>query len=318
MTAGQQFGRKATLIVAGGADGLDLSELHFKFQITAADTESPNAAAIRIYNLSDATVKKITGKNPVEFTRVVLQAGYESAAYGVIFDGTIKQFRRGRENATDSYLDILAAENDLEYNFGVCNTTLAAGSTPQERVGAIAGGLGVSPGYVSPLTSTGGTLPRGKVLFGMARSLMRCEAATRGATWSIQSGKVNVVALDGYLPGEAVKLNTQTGLVGMPEQTEQGVKVRCLLNPKIKVGGLVQINNGDINQTSAAPGQALPAGQLMYDRRAGIQYPADVSSDGFYRVFVVEYAGDTRGQEWYCDLVCLAVDKSSDKVKANG
>lgn len=317
MTSARLYGRKATLIVAGGVDGLDLSEMHFKFKITAADTESPNAASIRIYNLSDATVKKITGKTPVEFTRVVLQAGYE-AALGVIFDGTIKQFRQGRENAVDSYLEILAGEGDEAYNFGVCNTTLAAGSTPKERLDAIAGGLGATPGFVSPLGATGGVLPRGKVLFGMSRALMRCEATSRGATWSIQNGKVNVVALDGYLPGEAVKLNGQTGLVGIPEQTDQGVKAVCLLNPKIKVGGLVQINNADINKTSAAPGQALPAGQLMYDSLANIQFPADVTADGFYRVFVIEYAGDTRGQEWYCNLTCLAVDKSSETVKANG
>lgn len=315
----QQFGRKATLVVAGDdGNGIDLSALHFKFHITAADFESPNAAAIRIYNLSDETIKRITGRNPVEYTRVVLQAGYEQAAFGVIFDGVIKQFRRGRENATDSYLDILAAENDLAYNFGLCNTTLAAGSTPEQRLKVAADGLGLPLGYVSPMAATGGTLPRGKVMFGMPRALMRCEAATRGASWSIQNGRVQVIALDGYKPGEAVLLNSQTGLVGIPEQTDQGVKVRCLLNPRIKVGGLVNINNGDVNQTSAAPGQVLENGQLMYDRRAAIQFPADVSSDGFYRVYVIEYSGDTRGQEWYCELTCLAVDKSSDTVKANG
>lgn len=325
MNLDQQWKRKATLIVAAGDDGLDLSELRFKFVIRQSDEESPNTATIRVYNLSDDTMRKITGRAPVEYTRVILQAGYEYSAFGVIFDGTIKQFRKGRENATDKYLDILAAMGDIEYNFGVCNSTLAAGSTHEDRLKAIAAGMGLDVGQVTPL-NTGGVLPRGKVLWGMGRALMRCEAATRGATWSVQNGKVDVVSLTGYLPGEAVVLSALTGMVGIPEQTDQGIRVRCLLNPKLRIGGLVQIDNASINQTMQADLRAsgfesreLPGGaQLAYDRNAGLQFLASVASDGFYRVYVVEYAGDTRGKEWYSDIICLAADKSSGTVKAYG
>jgi hypothetical protein len=317
---GRQFGRRANLVVAGiGGEGLDLSEMHFRFRVLADDQERPNTAEIRIYNLSTDTLKRITGKSPVEYSRVVLQAGYEDGgSFGVIFDGTIKQFRYGRESSTDTYLDILAADGDMEYNFGVCNMTLAAGSTKAERVQAIAGQMGLSAAAVpNTLDSTGGTLPRGKVLWGMARQHMRCAAA--GATWSIQNGKVQVVPLDGYLPGEAVVLNAQTGLIGFPEQTEQGVKARCLLNPRLRVAGLVQINNTDINRTAGAAGNDFSPGQLPYDRRAGPPMLfADVTADGFYRLYVVEYVGDTRGQDWYSDIICLAVDKTSDKVKLYG
>ncbi|MGC8165472.1 hypothetical protein ACP3WT_28400, partial [Salmonella enterica] len=61
-----------------------------------------------------------------EFTRIVLQAGY-AGNYGIIFDGSVKQVRRGRENQTDTYLDITAADGDSAYNFAVVNTSLAAG-----------------------------------------------------------------------------------------------------------------------------------------------------------------------------------------------
>lgn len=324
----EQFGRSASLIVAAGTDGIDLSAMHFRFQIKQSDEESPNTAVIRIYNLSDATVKKITGKTPVEFTRVILQAGYEGAT-GVIFDGTIKQFRPGKENATDKYLDILAAEGDVEYNFGICNTTLAAGSSPIDRIKVAAASMNIPLGQIPAgdyLAKTGGTLPRGKVLWGMGRAQMRCTAASIGSTWSMQDGKINVTPLTGYLPGEAVKLTSKTGLVGIPEQTEQGIKARCLLNPKLQIGGLVQIDNASINQTTQADLRAdgvfqtasLPVGQAPYDKRAGLQFFADISNDGFYRLYVVEYVGDTRGQDWYADIICLAVDKSTETVQAYG
>lgn len=318
---GQQFGRRATLIVGADTEGLDLSDFHFKFRVTASDEEAPNAAAIRVYNLSRDTVRKITGKAPVEFTRVVLQAGYADAQFGVIFDGTIKQFRTGRENATTTYLEILAAAGDPEYNFAVCNATLAAGSSAQERADVVAAAMGLGAPTITPnaLAATGGTLPRGKVLWGMGRLQMRCLAASVGSTWSIQNGKIEVIPLTGYLPGEAVVLTSQTGMVGIPEQTDQGVRVRCLLNPKLRIGGLVKIDNASINQTNAAPSAALPGGaQQQFNSRTGIQFLADVSNDGDYRVYVVEYSGDTRGQEWYSELICLAVDKSTGTVKAYG
>jgi hypothetical protein len=315
--------RKASLIVAAGDEGLDLSQLRFKFRIANSDNESPNTATIRIYNLSDDTVRTITGRTPVEFTRVVLQAGYVDEGYGVIFDGTIKQFRKGKENAVDSYLDILAAVGDVEYNFGICNATVAAGATLQERAQIIASQAGLKLGD-SAASLTGGILPRGKVLWGMARAQMRCEANNAGASWSIQDGVVEIIPDAGYLPGEAVVLNSATGLVGIPEQTEQGIRARCLLNPKLRIGGLVQIDNASINQTSQAdlrasgfPVRNLPVGQVAYDKRAAPpQMFADVSADGFYRLYVAEFIGDTRGQDWYADIVALAVDKSSGKVLA--
>lgn len=324
-----QFGRKATLLVirpeqAGNNPSafvagsvLDLSQMHFRFRTAQQDVESPNNCTIRVYNLSDATLQAIT---KYEYSRVILQAGYEGAPAGVIFDGTIKQFRVGRENATDKYLDLLAADGDLAYNFSIVNTTLAAGSTPKQRVDAVIAEMakkGVTEGNV--MEFTGGVLPRGKVLFGMARALMRQETASQGATWSIENGKVNVLPLQGYKPGEAVVLSSLTGLVGMPEQTNDGVRATCLLNPRLTIGGLVRIDNKSVNQL-LQNNQNLPPGARMpaFNQYTGIQNLATVASDGLYRLFVVEHEGDTRGTAWHSHLTGLALNPSTNQLKAPG
>lgn len=318
-----QFKRTARLIVApgprqgnnpsayspGGGEGLDLSALHFTFSTVQQDLESPNNCSIRIFNLAPATVKKILG----EYSRVTLQAGYEGGE-GVIFSGIVKQFRIGRESGTTTYLDILAADGDLAYNFAVVNKTLAAGSTPQQRLQVPLEAMepyGVTAGNLMPFT--GGILPRGKVFFGMARAAARSITQNNGATWQINNGQVNVTPLDGYLPGEAVELTAQTGLIGLPEQTNEGIRVKCLLNPRIVVGGTVKIANHTINQLVQSDPKAAP---VPYNQRVGIQLLASVTSDGLYRVYVAEHAGDTRGNAWYTSLVCLAIDPSSKKVQA--
>lgn len=291
-----QYLRSCTLVVSGlDGEGLDLSALHIQFEVKQWDIQTPNSAIIRVWNLKADTSKRIEK----EFTRVTLQAGYEGADTGVIFDGTIVYIRRGRENATDTYLDIFAADGDAAYNFAVVNASLAAGSKPEDRLKAITEAMekyGVTQGAVPEGGLGGSELPRGKVMFGPARDQMRDLAESTLTTWSIQNGQVNVIERGGYLPDEAVVLNSKTGMIGLPTQTEDGINVRCLLNPKIKVAGRVQIDNASIQRATVS---------LQY---TAINFFPSVTDDGFYRVIVVDHTGDNRGQDWYSDLTCVAVD----------
>jgi hypothetical protein len=132
-----------------------------------------------------------------------------------------------------------------------------------------------------------------------------------GMSWGIDQGQVNITTLAGYLPGEAVDLTSLTGLVGIPEQSENGVQVKCLLNPRLSTGGLVRIDNKSINQLFQQNPRGAP---VAYNSYVGLQFLASVTNDGVYRVFVVEHEGDTRGGPWYSDLVCLAVDPSTKTV----
>ncbi|WYX08229.1 hypothetical protein WJ978_19910 [Achromobacter xylosoxidans] len=128
-----QWLRKASLVLENAAgDQLDISQLHFKFSISAADVQTPAAAQIRVYNLSDNTAQRIQK----EFAKVTLRAGYEGN-FGTIFVGDVKQIRRGKETSIDKYLDITAANGDMAYNFAVANFTLAAGWTATELYNAL-------------------------------------------------------------------------------------------------------------------------------------------------------------------------------------
>ncbi len=292
---GLQWLRACSLVVADSSGkGIDLGELRIVFSTKKGDTQTPNSAEIRVYNLSEATVSRMKR----EFTRVVLQAGYQSNS-GVIFDGNIRSARTGRENGTDTWLEIIAADADRAYNFATVNTTLAAGSTPADRVGVCQQSFaakGAGAGHVPDLG--GGTLPRGKVMYGMARKFMRDEAQTTDCSWSFQDGKMQMVKSAGYLPGEAVALTHETGLVGTPEQTNEGIKVCCLLNPKLRVGGRIKLDNKSIQQART-------------DLKMGAQRPPKMDSDGFYRILKVEFTGDTRGNDWYADMICIGLDDTS-------
>lgn len=306
------FIRRAQLFVTNVAgDELDLSDLRFRFRVEQSDIETPNNATIRIYNLSKPTVKALTATGNLEFNKVVLNVGYEdSVQFGTIFDGTIKQFRVGRENNIDSYFDILAADLDLGYNFGIVSKTLPAEqNTARNRIEAAAAGMQAKLGYIDVF---GGTIPapRSKVMYGLSRYLAREEAVTQKSSWSVQDGKLQFIPLTGYKPGEVVQLNVGSGLIGIPEQTDEGIRARCLLNPRFDCGTLIEINNALINATFAQNKFALPLGQFQYNSWTGMNFPASVAADGKYRLFACDHVGDTRGTEWYSELTALALDTS--------
>ncbi len=293
---GRQWLRDCSLVVSDqGGEGLELAALRVVFAVRKGDSETPNGALIRVYNLSAATMSRMER----EFTRVTLQAGYRGNL-GVIFEGNILQFRKGRENGVDSYMELLSADGDQAYNWAMINATLAAGSFPEDRIHQCMQafqGKGVKRGRTG--NARGNALPRAKVMYGPAKKYMRDEAENVDCSWSIQDGALTVVRKDGYLPGEAVTLTHETGLVGTPEQTNDGLRVRCLLNPRLRVNGRIRLNNASVGQ--AATGLRL----------AAMRAP-NTDRDGLYRTIALEFRGDTRGRDWYADMVCIGMDDTSN------
>ena len=302
-----QFLRRASLPVSVGSDAIDLSQLRFRFETRQSDNQTPNTLYCRVYNLADATSQKINDEGAF----VTVQAGYQGTGdYGVIFAGQVKQFKRGREDEVNTYLDILAADGDAAYNNALLHKTLEQGVTAGQQVDQVTAAMAafnVTKGYTPPLPTTG--LPRGKVLYGMARDVMREVATSTLTTWSIVNGQLTMIPVASYLPGQAVVLTSQTGMIGRPEQTVEGIRVKCLLNPNLKMGGQVKIDNASIQRF-------LQSAAFQAQARNAIVPP--VAADGLYRIYVVEHEGDTRGQPWYSDLICIGLQDFSIPLAERG
>lgn len=298
-----QYLRACTLIVStASGQGLDLSALRIKFSVKRSDTVTPNTADIRVYNLDESTAILIRK----EFTRVVLQAGYQSN-FGVIFQGNIKQVILGRESATDTFIDIVAGDGDRAYNFAIVATTLKAGSNQNDQIKAAALAMsakGTTLGHVGDLPPN--QLPRGKVMYGNARKYLSNAADNTGKIWSIQDEVVVFNGKSTYLPGTAVVLTSKTGMIGTPQQTNEGVNAKCLLNPNIKIGGRIKIDNASI--------QRFKINLAVPNSPANI--PAPLTADGVYYVLVAEHSGDTRGVEWYTSLVCLNINVTTNPINS--
>jgi len=302
----RQWLRKIGLTLTNGGTALDLSQMHIRFNTTQMDLEEcpfPRAE-VTIFNLNPDTVKKIQD----EYTEVILQAGYEGGDFGVIFKGTITLIRTGRFNALDSFVQLAVADGD-KAQFSVVAQSVKAGQTPAAVAKALSKSTEVNGVKINPAGITGGVqYIRGKVLWGSAVARANELAVSQGGTYSIIDGQLVFTPLQGYQPGDIVVLNTETGLIGVPEATIEGIQFTSLLNSKIRLGQRVQINNKDINTTEARKAPTTQAVPLF----------ADVTADGVYRAVVVEHQGDTRGQEWYTTMTGLSLDGSAGQVSKLG
>jgi len=316
-----QYLRNISLTVTDASgNGLDFRNFHCKFSVRRGDRSTPNSLDARIFNLKASTAKQIGAR---EYTRISLSVGYQGLPIPatppppqLIFDGTIKQFRNGRLNQTETYVDITAADGDEAYNWAPVIYSVPAGSNQNAVLQRILAGMRavseltsappaqeVTLGYVPPLSENG--LIRGKVLYGMARNAARQFADTNGLKWSFQDGQLTMIPVTSYVPTASIPvIGVSTGLIGVPELTQQGLMLKTLMNPAIKIGQLIQLDTNDVNRFRAsldwqAQPQTLAQAQTL-----------TTNAQGLYYVMSADHEGDTRGNEWYTTLTCLSVDAS--------
>ncbi len=302
--------------------GINFTDFKVTFNIEWYNISNPRAAIFKIYNLSQNTINRITGS---EFSKLRLIAGYdgstspdgqqEEANFGEIFSGDIRYTITGRDNPTDTFILIQAIDGHNAFINATINQTIAAGYTVADINNLLMRNLapfGITQGIMPEMPPT--VFPRGKTMYGMTRDYLDNVAKQCKATWQFVNGKVEMVPNDKYVH-EAIVLNSDTGLIGMPQQTiGAGVNVRCLINPNIRLNGLIQLNQESVYRATLSSRDVQMSGGRLEDQNDNgnvsvnglTNPPASIATDGVYIVRGISYTGDTRGNPWYMDMMCEA------------
>lgn len=322
---GDQWDRYISLVIGNDktGNGLDLSEFRVVFSVVRDNVAAPNLLTCQVFNLNNATERLIQK----EYTRVVLKAGYKSK-FGQIFDGLVVRTQRGqyqidgagiiqegppgifprRESPTDTFLYLLAQDGDTIFNYAMIHVTLAAGATVGTVLDSVETAVRPYGGSIrtyvdaSQLTRT---FSRAQVLHGQVRDVLSSICASIGASWSIQGNVIEIVNDTGYIQGQAIVMNSATGLIGQPQQTINGIELRALLNPYIVPGRALKLDNKAIQQ-------ALPPGGYRQ-----IDVVQELDGQGLYKVLYVRHSGDNRGNPWYSDVICIGIDQAGPAPGSN-
>ena len=268
----QHWLRKVRVIFSGAGSlvvnpGFETdNQITVSFDIQKSISGTANDAVVRIHNLSEASRNSI-GR---EYTDITVEAGYipgDGQDYtGVIFSGQIRDFEHYR-NSTDIVTIVQAGDGDKAIRKTTISKTYPAGTNPEAVVEDVYAGFaehGVKRGewlfppmdpFIRPYSICGGAyreiniLGRGKKFY-----------------WSIQNQVMEVIPHDGFLP-LATAVNKNTGMLDDPRLTDNGVKIRSLINPEVRPNRKIKVESERVKLNA---------------------------DNGEYRVGRIDYQGDNR------------------------
>jgi hypothetical protein len=298
----QQFGRELEVVIGERAIGKGIAVtnkdgigLRVQFEITKTIGRTPNTAAVKIMNLAPDNEGKIKG----EFDEVLVNAGYKGHT-ALLFRGNIRKafgFREGNDWITE----VDAADGDRDFRRAAVNLTLAAGSSTSQLLDHVIGVMtSTTKGHVQVKERR---RLRGKVISKMARDVLDDIAAENDSSWSIQDSKLVIVPADSTLPNEAIVIRADTGMIGAPELDDKGIKVKCLLNPAIRCNGKVWLDNNALKEKIFKEHDRKPG--AIPRKPPTKKVLARLDPDGIYKVIRVTHKGDTRGNDWETEALCI-------------
>jgi hypothetical protein len=256
---------------------LEAPQIRIEFDISKTISSSKNTASITIYNLAETTRHSI-GK---EFDSITLEAGYsppgEAGNVGVIFKGAVRDVEHRREGPNIKTI-ITCGDGDAALRRATISKSYQAGTPVKDVIEDIAKEMeakGLSRGeFKYPEALESKTFKRPYAACGSCSREMDIISRGNGFYWSSQNETLEVIPSDGFV-GMIAVISPETGMIGTPALTDNGVRVSALLNPEIRPNRRVQIKSQTLEMNAA---------------------------DGIYRVSTCAYSGNNIDGEFKVDI----------------
>lgn len=232
----QQFGRAIQLIIGSDTESIVIEDLTIGFDLTKTITSEPNEASIYVINLNQSTRNLITDK---KYNRILLNAGYGDDMR-TLFIGYIDEVENKKE-AVDITTIMTCSDGSVDYRESRTAITVSKGQTDQEIVKQTLKNMPNTTNGIQEF-KTERKLPRGKTMVGNSRDVLKVVANNQDANWSIQDGKLLLLPKTSALANnEGFLISEETGMIGSPQKTSDGLEVRCFLNNVMRVGQLCRV-----------------------------------------------------------------------------
>jgi hypothetical protein len=241
-------------------------------------------ADISIYNLNSPTEQVVLKQGMI----VTLEAGYmNKIGYGTIFQGTIFQPTWERIGGITTKLTLHCIVGLLEHTNNFVSFNTAAGLLQREIVARMA----AQPNIAYPLNVDNVKIDkqivqtRGSVYFNQPTTYLEQIAAQDTDNLWITNLTANIRKLADPTDGEVPTLivGPTNGLIGTPQQTQDGVEIRINLDARAMLRGIVQLT---------------PETQIKQLQRTQGSLPGILDQNGTYRIASITHIGNSRTSVW--------------------
>lgn len=255
------------------------TDIDCAFKIRKTLKPEPNTCELTLFNLSrerQAELEAIAPKGSAQATVGIpceIEAGYAGGT-SLLWRGDLRTVVT-IDDGPNAITTLTSGDGEKAWQHARLHVSYGPQTPLDTSLRAIARSLGVDEGNLSKVVARlkmGGSAiwPTGKVLTGSSSRQLIGLARSAGLEVSVQDGALQLLDRGKALAGQALKLSTDTGLVGSPAVDNEGiVAFRTLLIPDLRCGGVVVL---DSKRTK-----------------------------GNYKLTEIEASCDTSGTDWYAD-----------------
>jgi hypothetical protein len=257
--------------------------LHIKFDVTQS-LKALWWCDVIIYNLNAQQSQTVINYGMV----CTVEAGYIDGAFGTVFEGTVFQPMIEKERGVDWKLTLRCIVGMLENNDNFIGATVQGGKT-QRQLAASMLGSAVNPISLKfDSTITDKQVTRATTYFGQPNDLLQYVADSNNSLLWFQHETAYIFALREQ-PDKVPEweFSPDNGLIGNPDQTQEGAQITVLLQPDLKLLGQVKIDESVVIR--------------QFPRQIGT-FPMNLPGDNTYIIGRIHHYGDSRGNEWYSEI----------------
>ncbi len=256
-------------------DTIKFTGLDVAFTVKKTLKSKPNTCELTIYNLNEEHIAQLESLRPKEkvATKGIgcrIEAGYKDAA-SQIWLGDLRTCLITREGP-DWVARLESGDGEKAWQNARLHVSFGPKTDLSTALRAMVRALGVGEGnllkVVNKLKQNGSAIwPHGTVISGSVARELQAFAKSADLEVSIQDGSLQFLDRGKALESTAVRLSSETGLLGSPTVDKDGIlEAKCLMIPDIRCGGLVTVDARRIK--------------------------------GAYRIEEAEWNGDTAGDDW--------------------
>jgi len=250
------------------------------FDIEKTLGTTPDKGSVQIYNLNEDSWNKLDIRK--DDPKLILKCGYRDLKPEVIYQGEVIEYNRVVErtetidvfNCGDGHRVLTNSSLNKTYESSMSIATILDDIIKEvKKTGAtIAGDVKKK---IADIAATSKKEDGGLSVSGLLKDTLETLLKPFNKTFTIQNDVLKIVEIGKEsITGKYTILTPETGLIGSPSKTKDGLEFVALIQPgKFNPGQFVEIKSRKFN--------------------------------GRYKIIKSNFVGDTHGNDWYIRGICI-------------
>ena len=281
--------KRSITVIVGEDDGtaVKVQNLFIEFEMNKESVSTPNEGTVRISNLNESTETQIRERG----VRIRVTAGYDGDE-ALLFDGDIRKVekeRRGLDRVTvitlgGNVFKVSNAEFIKSYEGPVSLKTIVTDAVPSFNL--TVGSLDEVPDnvFLNDFAWSGRT-----------SDMLNRILQPNNIQWFETDGQIGFSKRRKARDTAIYIINSETGMVGSPTITDKGLRVKTLLNPRLRINGRVKIESDILGNSARSDDESARAGEYQ----------------GVYKINKIRHTGDNRKGMFQTEILVTPLDTDS-------